>query len=390
MNLHQPPLLHPADTASPVAGAGGVLADVLAQFHVAAAGVHDLLNPLAAAAEQAREWLTDTGQIHDLPEVGTVPPRTIAAVDGARVVEQMYAADLLIAVGCAADGLTPHPDHAGERHTSWVQVMRHEPDTARLCDAAMIAQEVGVLARLPHQLRVYDGSHTTLFVAVLTALFSRSDVIAAAAADLCEQFAVPDALTRVTTYDPDSWVVGLPKSDSADDYVRAVGKQLGVRMEAGDRFLASQVLRPGQLLAPQPVRGLAHPHMGSGRPDAPRPARQAITDMQGVIEQIAAVAQQGRFQSVLFRPRTSDTVLKVEFSAPAGADPQQVLDRAMQVCALLDAETVGPHMLEPYCQWAVDRVAKTISPAASAIRQQITAAATGTGYAALLARSYRT
>lgn len=349
--------------------------------------VEHLLVPMAADRDQIRTELVRTRSIHQMAE--EVTPRTIAAVDGGSVLERLYAADFIAAVAAAADGRTPHPGwNATNKPTAWSGVVRHEPDTDQLRDAAMICQEASLLATLPHQLRVYDGSHVTMYFAIVAGLFSKSEQVAHTTATLTAQFGVPDAIRQIASYDETRWVVALPKSDSANEWTLTLEDSLGIRFPSGDRFLAAAVLERGEFLAPRPVTSLTDRELGlkSTDPDVIR----AGQELKDATRELVAAGKDNRIHSMYTKPATSDTVIKVEFATPTGASRDTVLERAATLARLLSDETPGPHMLEPYCQYTVDRICKTVGPGSQAVRQAMLSAVAGQPYAHMLARNYRT
>ena len=87
------------------------------------------------------------------------------------------------------------------------------------------------------------------------------------------------------------------------------------------------------------------------------------------------------------KPRGSSTAVKVEFKKRLGAE------RRVQTAHMVSAETLGPHLQEPFCQFLADLWAKSVGLAVSAQLQGVRldlAAEANPAYLEYLLRSYRT
>jgi hypothetical protein len=368
------------EPTSPSPLTAALLQELIAQAPALARQADALLAPVASRRDGLRESLHDGGEIHLIGPL-TGAPVSLAAVDGGSVREHLYAADLMVAVAAAADGMTSTAGlPLGHRH--WTVVRPHESENDRLLSAAMAALELSLLADLDHDVRLLDGSHGTPIIALSTALSARSAAVQQAAAQVCTE-QVLAAVDALSGRDPNRTVVALPKADSAHAFADLYQERYGLHLPGGDRFLAAQVLQPGEMLAPRKATELASLHVPV--PDrAPADVQDLCGRLDRAIAPIRQAAQAGTLRVTYLKPASCDTVIKVEFH---GDDAQ-----AAHIARLLSDETPGPFLQEPFAQYAVDLAAKSVAVGADALNQAMLANLPdgADAYATLLARSYRT
>lgn len=373
----------------------GLLADLVGQAGTLATAAHRLLAPAADARTRLRARLADDGLIVSLPDVDG-PPRSLCAVDGGSVREHLYAADLLVAVAAGAQGMSGvEPLPLGQRH--WAQVREYTPDNDRLLQAAMASLELDLVTTLPHQVRILDGAFRTPLMSLSAALTATGPDTQQAAAALIDSAVLEAAGTLA---DPARWgeatIVALPKADAAHEFTAAYQVDYGVTVPGGDRFVAAQVLAPGEMLYPRVATEYATVHVAV--PDqAVSTVQQAARALDAAVTPLRAAAQRRQVLVTYVKPATADTVIKVEFRVadplPLTPDPTSA---AVQVAAALARivadETPGPFLQEPFAQYAADLAAKSVAVGAEALNQAMLAnlPAGSEGYAMFLARSYRT
>ena len=381
-----------------------LMAALLGEAGSLAQEAHRLLSPVAAFRSTLRERLLADGQIVPFAHraAALAPRHSVAAVDGGSVREHLYAADLMVAVAVAAEGMTSVGGHALP-HRHWAHVREHESENDRLLSAAMASLELQLLADLSHEVRILDGSHSTPVIALSTALAARSRAVAETAAELVTDEVV--AAVR-SLADPDQRthpgeVVALPKADSAHAFAGLYRARYELDLPGGDRFLAAQVLEPGEMLHPRAATEVAGVHFTVSE-EASKRVQEAASRLNQAIAPLREAVGSGQLLVTYVKPASADTVLKVEFrvSEPLGDASTSVSSRAssralgeaQRLAGLLSAETPGPHLQEPFAQYAVDLVAKSVSVGAEALNQSMIAMLPpgSEDYLTLLARSYRT
>lgn len=369
--------------------ASDVVKQLLAAAPHLAGQAHRLLSPVADARDDLRARLLDGGHILPLPDEGLVVD-SIAAVDGGCVREHLYAADLMVAVATAAQGLVGG-DHLLETR-EWAQVLAHESDNDRLLSAAMASLELRVIAAIGHDLRILDGSFGTPLIALMTALNSNSPSAAQHAVDLLDA----EVLDAINTISTNPRVIALPKSDSAHAFTDTYRDLFDLEMPGGDKFMATQVLEHGEMLHPIVATKIGQLHVSQPH-DATPTVEAAVTALDHAIRPLRTAAQQRRVLVTYLKPATADTVVKMEYQAPTALPTHpdgthESVRYGLDLAAVLSAETPGPHLQEPYAQHAVDVAAKNVSIAASTIQQVMLGLLPDSAdrYRHLLARGYRT
>ncbi len=370
----------PDSADGPVQPVAALLEDVLAQAAGLAQAAHHLLAPIAGRRDDLRRRLLDDGLIQPLPASPPAAsgPVTLAAVDGGSVREHLYAADLMLAVATSAAGMTS----AGDRplvHGQWARVRAHEAENDRLLAAAMAALELQVLAELTHDLRILDGSHGTPVIALSTALAARSPTVAAAAAELvtADVLAAAAALADPAALPHPGRIVALPKADSAHAFTQACQDRYGLHLPGGDRFLAAQVLDPGEMLYPRVAEELAGLHVPTPV-EAPQAVQQAAAALGDAVDPLRRAAQRRRLLLTYVKPSTAGTALKLETltADPLPDSPGQpgpAVDAVARLAQRVAEETPGPFLQEPFAQHAVDLAAKSVAVSAEALHHAMLA-----------------
>lgn len=375
-----------------------LLRELLSEAGRIAADAHHLLAPMGLARDDLRRVLKDRGLIVKIGDPEPAPI-SIAAVDGGSVREPLYVADLMVIVATSAEGMTSVGGH--ELHQShWCQIITHESENDRVLSAAMAAHELTLIDRLTHDLRILDGSTTSPIITLSAGLNTRSHT----AQDIIVDLISDDVLQAIYGIgDPQhrnnpGRIVALPKSDSSDIFMRRYSAEFGLELPGGDRFMAAQVLDPGEMLYPR--RGVEHANLsGFVAKDAPNHIVVAAKNLDEAVGPIRNAAHEGRLVVTYLKPESADTVIKAELMVTeplANHDEADLTGPALEevrlVARYLSDETPGPHMQEPFAQYAVDLAAKSVSVGAAALNQSMLASLPegAESYLPLLVRSYRT
>lgn len=354
--------------------------------------------PLVSIRENLRSQLLQAGEILPIPTSPSSPPESMCAIDGARIKDQMYAADLLMAVATAADARATTTKLAVEPLV-WADVLRHQDGTDRLAEAAMGSQEVALAAAAPHQIRILDGSFATPVIALREGLFVRTAEVRDKVADLLMGDLAPVEALRALIEGGSNGVLALPKSDSAVKYSTDYAARFDASLPVADRFLATQVLRPGEMLAPRPLMEMSHQKVDE--PEGSAKVKRAAAALRDTVAGLAARAASGRIRTTYFRPHAAGagdsagfgTVFRFEYLSDTGLTPTEQGQLAAEHAAVIASDVYAPHLLEPFCQWMVDRQAKAISAGATSLRERMLASLPkdrADSYRRLLAIGYRT
>lgn len=361
--------------------------------------------PLVENAEILRKGLLANGEIMKFPLDPKITPNSMAAIDGATVTEKMYAADLLVSAATVADARKAKEKFEVEPLV-WANVLRHEEGSGQLLQTVRGSQEISLVAKAPHQFRIIDGGFVTTIIALREGLYVKSPGIRDQIADvllgrddlllgLDPIQAFYDVITN-TRGD----IVALPKSDSNSVYVDKYKTDFNLTMDVSDRFLATQVLQPGEMLKPRMLKGLAGQEVRE--PEGSAKVKKAAAALREPVEHLATLAgAAGRVQTTYFKPLSSrdksvphsNTVIRIEFILPEGSHREDAFERAQEYAAIISSDIYSPHLIEPYSQWMVDRQAKAVSSSTRHLRERMISkipANKSASYRALLASGYRT
>jgi hypothetical protein len=354
-----------------------------------------LLAPVVEQRDRMRSILQDAGEIIEVPE--PTEQVSLAAVDGGSVIDQMYAADRLVVAAVVAEGM--RSSRMGElHHSTWTRTLRHQLDLDRLADAVMVCLELQLIQGINYELRIFDGSHQTPVIALNSALSSRNPRVRALTAEIVEETGAAKALRSMCDDTVGSCVVGLPKADSSTEFCHKYSRDYQFSLPPiADRFLATVVLEPGEMLVPRKPenwQGLHVQFRQRIRDDedvehnsaTKRLVETTAKELDRAIEPLRNCDKAGRGVGITYvKPHRSNTCVKLEFKASQGKDHGEWL------ASILSAESVSPHLQEPYAQFVADLWAKNVSMAAdalsAAIRHKLSAEPTWAQYLTL---GYRT
>jgi hypothetical protein len=369
-----------------------LLSQIIALAPALSQSAQDTFGPLINAKTALRDRLIADGTIVSFPAAPVSPVESMCAVDGARVKDQMYAADLLVAIATTAEAISSATKYKNDESV-WAYFLRHSSDSDRLVETAMGSQEILLAARAPHQYRIIDGSYQTPIMAVREGLYSRNkEVRDLIAAMILGEWQVGPNLQELF-YPTQGTILALPKSDSATRFAEGYAKKYNIVLPpVADRVLASQLLMPGELLYPRSMKELSSATVVE--PEGDGKVKEAAFKIRGPIESVAASAAVGRIRTSYFKPHGVgvNMVLRFEYFVPGHLAPND-LDIALKYASILNAETRVPHMTEPFCQYTVDKRAKQISSGTQALRSSLInnlSAEHKEAYASLLANNYRT
>lgn len=324
-----------------------------------------LMEPLLDQRDTMRQRLTADGLLRAVPSITDVPP--VAAVDGARVTESLYAGDLVAAVAVAVEdpaGNTP------QRGLSWTDFLAHVEDVETITKAAMLAAEARLVADMADDssgLVLLDGSHLTPPIAISQALASSNRSGLDVTMDMLDEFDAVDALTRLCDPQATPQVVGCPKTDSDSALVEDLKRRYGVEFAGSDKLVATLLLESGEMTAPAPLpRRWANMRI-TVDDDAPEPVRKVAARLDRAVSKLRS--QPPPVTVTYVKPAGSTTAIKLEIKD--GADVEWT-------AAAVAGSTAPPHLQEPISQAVADRHAKRVGPTMRAARQAITSEAAKT------------
>jgi len=322
-----------------------------------------------------RTALVDTGHLRELP---TATPMTLAATDGARLVDQRYTYDLVAAKGCAANAKA-NPQHPLPEEILGAHILPHSASAGRTSGTMMAAMELNILRACTHDLRIMDGSLTVPLIGLREGVYAAETNARDAAEKYIEELDALACLNDLYSPNKQRPVVAVAKSDSATTYAEAWLAGGHLQDMIRDRVLATLLLKPGEYLTPLPVmyRGIhvgRASHSGTG------------TKIDEAAQRLMDLSRDNYVHALYLKPPKSLTVLRLEYAHP---DQEAI---AGELAAVVASDTAAPHILEPYSQWQVDRFAKTLSAQPDIIIQRLAGMLKEDGrseYTTLLKTRYR-
>jgi hypothetical protein len=218
-------------------------------------GTEDVLetvtNLLAPALDRRAELRLGLEALGLIRRYRPVTPETVAGIDGGFAVERTAAIDLILSVAVGVEGLSEETTTwDSTQYEWWSRVGNHDPDAERLARGAMIAQELAILKKAPHAIRILDGSHLTLVIQLNSALSSASREVRGEARKLWGRLDTPESLTHACA---NPGIVAMPKYDSSRTIAEKLAGHLGFEVPGDDKYLMSLLLEAGEMISPQPV-----------------------------------------------------------------------------------------------------------------------------------------
>lgn len=375
---------------------GSMIPELAALSDKLAARVNSEFAPIVGIKDELRGKLVHQGMIHSIESDDPIKVDSMAAVDGARIQEKLYAADFLVAVATLANArLTPTKLYA--ENIVWADILQHADGTDRISQTAMGSGEVKLLAEAKHEIRIMDGSLVTPLIMLREGLYIKSTKLQNINAELLSERRADEFLSYLIDRAHDG-LVSVAKSDSATYFAREYDEKFGLRFPTSDRFLATQILKPGELLTPRVLHEVEKQNVRDVNSNN-KMVLKVATALDTQYQRIAQMAREGLVYTTYYRPFSPGVapehipnVLRIEFSIKP-SDSKNVVEIAKRYANIINGDMVPPFMLEPFCQHAVDVQAKEISAAAKALKAQMLRnlpADQSAAYRALLSSSYRT
>jgi hypothetical protein len=343
--------------------------------------VETVTNLLAPALEKRSELRAALEELKLVRRYEVVPQGTISGIDGGFAVERTAAIDLILSVAVGVEGLTTDTTvWENTQYEWWNRVENHDPDAERLARGVMIAQELAILTKAPHAIKILDGSHLTLVIQLNSALSSASDNVRAEARTVWERLGTAAALAKTCT---DASIIAMPKYDSSRTIAEQLAKHLDTDVPGDDKYLMSLLLEPGELIIPHPVPKAPWTtlHFTPGGPGASIDEAVAKS-FTNAIEPL----KQRKLAFTYFKPDEFSPAFRIEMKAMND-------DNINLVCSTIAGQITGPFVREPYPQYLADVMAKSVGLGLTALQSAVQLGLGAIGkpeIARYLIHSYRT
>jgi hypothetical protein len=352
-----------------------LLNDLLGEADDMVGRVEEMLAPAIERRAELRQTMETAGLIRRFSEV---EPQTICGVDGGFAVERTAAVDMLLSVAVGVEGLAEGTT-AWEtmQYLWWARADHHDIENERLCRGVMNAQELAILAKAPHEVRILDGSHLTLVIQLNSALTAESEVVRAEARRIWDQLDTIGALAEACR---SGTIVAMPKYDSSRVITTELEQLCQEAIPGDDKHLLTLLLEPGEYVAPRQV-----PHEPwSSLHFTPRPGDEEVAKaLSRAIEPLQA----RQLLYTYFKPDERSPAFRVEIKERTEESYLDVL------CSTIAGQITGPFVREPYPQYLADVMAKSVGLGLSALQAAVQLTLSRLGRPELsefLIHSYRT
>lgn len=336
---------------------------------------------------------------------------TLGAIDGANASEQLATGDLMIAAATVAEGLSEYKVYGEEEAPSEVftTILPHRSSNTKIEQMMRALLELRVLAKTKTRLRIIDGSYLGNVSNVLYGLINSDPQISNTLLQH-EVFSDDNLLSKAFTEilypkrGTDNLIIGVPKSDSSTVYVDKFFESVGQENRGfTDRLFASSLLMPGEFLKPRNVESnpglistldktLAFKDFGAKSFDRYN-LMNLVADKAGLLRKLGlGPTEEGLLWTTYFKPSkwsVSSPAVRIEFLFYAHETDFTVEEKTAEIISILDTDFLDG-ILEPWCQYAVDREAKSVSQALTATREYLISQTTDAQSAMGLLRNYRT
>jgi len=307
---------------------------------------------------------------------------SLIAVDGGVVIDRMTGSDLLLAVAVGVEGLSTDPGTqwgaAKNQFYQWQTVLPHEEATARLAQGVMFLMELSVLAQANHEIRIMDGTHFTPILKINSMLSAKEDnagpeYIKALKDFLRETYQkiIPDIPDIVRETLQNHAIIANAKYSSSRDILDEYVHNYDIVVD--DKTFFSLALSENEYLCPLSV--------GQSKNERRKiwndlhikcnldiPERDDLNEsFENILYPIITKGKKSELYFTYYKPYTDGPAYRIELKKELALDTK----RLERVLLSLRHQIVFPEILEPYPQYLVDLMAKSVASGLFAIQEGI-------------------
>ena len=314
---------------------------------------------------------------------------SMIAIDGSVIIERMTGTDLLLAVAVGVEGLTEDPDTGWEegknQYYQWQTVLSHNEANARLAQGVMFLMELSVLASSSHEIRIMDGTHFTPILKINSMLSANEEGTSDKEyADALREFLrdtyskiIPDIPDIIQAAFNDEKIIAIVKYTSSRDVLDAFLVHHGIKVD--DRTFFSLALAEDEYLNPLPVGQSIqerqriwddlHIRCNLNIPEKDelnKALRHAINPLR-TKDVTTSQEKSSEVYFTYYRPYNDGPAYRIELKKTLAINK----DKLERYLLSLKRQIVFPEIREPFPQYLVDLMAKSISGGMFAIQEAI-------------------
>ena len=317
------------------------------------------LEAIRAQRDDIRRRMRERGLLANYSDLPIAEEPTTCGIDGARVTERLLATDVVAIAAIAVEGMTPPSErhHWEQPHYETLLTMEpHYAYTNRIASGLMMAMELQLATKAPHQVIFIDNSLATPTIQLNQAMASAGE---APYLDLTKKLkeriynALRDYRSILSNSRSDLTFVGVPKYTSNDE----ISKAIGIPESGDDRNLMTLVLESGEYTKPRRLKEPVAPwHINvSSALESDSSNLQSLAD--------ETCSQLNNIQVLYYRPNPQIPALRLE-TDPGTATNQH---RLATLLTAVRGQCQSPRTMEPFPLFIADRMIKSLSPAMSAV-----------------------
>lgn len=312
---------------------------------------------------------------------------SLIAVDGGVILEKMTGTDLLLAVAVGVEGLTEDDSQDwGEdknQYYQWQTVLPHGEANARLAQGVMFLMELSVLSNCDHEVRIMDGTHFTSILKINSMLSAKDDKAGNEYSQALRDFLketykkiIPDIPNIITAAFNNPNIIALAKYSSSTDINSAFLKKFAIVLD--DKTFFTLALDEDEYLVPLTV--------GQSKEEQERvwddlhifcnldidEKDDLNVELAKAIYPIRTRDRNGRWKAselyfTYYKPYKDGPAYRIELKKDVALN-QKILEKYLLG---LKRQTVFPEIIEPYPQYLVDLMAKSVASGMFAIQEAI-------------------
>lgn len=313
---------------------------------------------------------------------------SLIAVDGSNIVEKMTGTDILLAIGVGVEGLTEDKSVKwGERknqYYSWQTVLPHGEANARLIQGIMFLMESSVLAQAEHEIRIMDGSHLNPIIKINSMLSANDENAGREYCEALKEFLketydkiIPDIPDIVSAALSNDHILAMVKYSSSRDMIESHLKEhKEIRLDDKTFFSLGlneeEYTRPfsvGQSEDENRIWGDLHMKCNLETIEEKDELNKALEKALESIrtKDLKNRPKESNIYFIYYKPYQDGPAYRIEMKKTLAIDQARLEKYLLSI----KKQIVFPEIREPYPQFLVDLMAKSIAMGLFSIQDAI-------------------
>lgn len=313
---------------------------------------------------------------------------SLIAVDGSNIVEKMTGTDILLAIGVGVEGLSEDENiEWGERknqYYNWQTVLPHGEANTRLIQGVMFLMELSVLAQAEHEIRIMDGNHMTPILKINSMLSASDENAGTEYCEALKEFLkdtynkiIPDIPDIVSSAFSDDHIIAMVKYSSSRDIIDShLSGHTDIRLDDKTFFSLglnedeyTKPLSVGQSEDENRIWGDLHMKCNLKAIEEKEELNKALKE---ALEQIKTKDLDGNQKEsniyfTYYKPYQDGPAYRIEMKKSLAVDK----NRMEKYLLSIKKQIIFPEIREPYPQYLVDLMAKSIAMGLFSIQEAI-------------------